>query len=51
MDALSCKLMGSLLYLGGEKHEISLELYQLANLRVKLFDSDDGVTIKDWLRR
>ena len=33
--------------MGVEKYEIARDLHQLANLRGRLFESDDGVTIRD----
>ncbi len=47
-DALSRRSMGSLSYLGVEKHELMRELHQLASLGVKLLEAEDsGVTIQD----
>ncbi|XP_059285585.1 uncharacterized protein LOC132039050 [Lycium ferocissimum] len=47
-DALSRKSMGSLLYLPVEKLEMTRELYRLANLGVRLLDSEDiGITLKN----
>ena len=40
--------MGSLSYLGVEKHELARELHQLASLGVRLLEAEDsGVTIQD----
>ncbi|XP_059284756.1 uncharacterized protein LOC132038047 [Lycium ferocissimum] len=47
-DALSRKSMGSLLYVPAEKLEMTRELYRLANLGVRLLDSEDtGITLQN----
>ncbi|XP_070001985.1 uncharacterized protein [Nicotiana sylvestris] len=46
--ALSCKSMGGLVHTEAGRHGLTKELHQLANMRIRLLDSDDGgVTVQN----